>query len=234
MTMKLPIRRATRKEVRAAIAKQPNGEFFASWRDVKQKDVNELAHIIESATSEQPIQLFLQRKPALLIRHLGGGHGRWVIPQKRLGSEHVSDFLIGDAHSFGYEWFAVELESPKAKMFTKAGDASATLHHAIRQIQDWRIWLTHNLDYARRARVESGLGLKDVQPDLSGYIIIGRRCESRDDTNELRRQMMREHKIEIHTYDWLLDAANGRIDWFGTELGQRELHEKSTRRLKDD
>jgi hypothetical protein len=35
------------------------------------------------------MQSYLSAHPELLIQHLGGGHGRWVIPQKRLGAEYL-------------------------------------------------------------------------------------------------------------------------------------------------
>lgn len=73
----------------------------------------------------------------LLAQIVGGGHGRWVIPRQRLGAEHVTDFLVGEKSSIGFEWLAVELESPKARMSRKSGDPTQTLNHAVRQITDW-------------------------------------------------------------------------------------------------
>ena len=208
----------------AEIAASPNGEFFTHWLDAKvdAKAIKQFPKVVESADDERPIQQFLQKNPSLLIRHLGGGHGRWVIPQKRLGSEFVSDFIIGDAHSLGHEWFLVELESPRAKAFNRSGDPSKQLAHAIRQIEDWRVWLTKNLDYAGRKRTESGLGLAEIHPDLAGYIIIGRRDEGEEKNRSRLRQYMRKHNVEIHSYDWLMDSAGGRVDWFGTALAQEE------------
>jgi len=55
------------------------------------------------------MQAFLEREPSMLLQHLGGGDGRWVIPRKRLGAEHVIDFIIGERDSAG--WQAVELKS---------------------------------------------------------------------------------------------------------------------------
>lgn len=98
----------------------------------------------------------------MLIQHLGGGHGRWVLPQKRLGAEHVPDFMIGEKDSLGYRWQAVELEHPKDRMFTKAGNPTAKLTHAIRQIQDWRTWLQQNQNYAARPERAKGSGYFDL------------------------------------------------------------------------
>jgi hypothetical protein len=142
----------------------------------------------------------------VLIQHLRGGHGRWVIPKKRLGSEHVTDFLIGQKDSSGYDWQAVELESPKAKMFTKRGDATKELNHAIGQILDWRSWLSRNQSYAARPTTDHGLGLTEISPNLSGLILIGRR-EKNNRGAARRRRMMEELDIDIHSYDYLADNA---------------------------
>jgi Domain of unknown function (DUF4263) len=198
----------SRKEI---LADDPLREYFVWWMDHTRRDCDDLRFCLESAERESDLQSFLQERPIVLVQHLGGGHGRWVIPQQRLGAEHVTDFLIGERHSDGFDWQAVELESPAARMFTKAGDPTRALTHAIRQIQDWRAWLLRNQNYASRAKTEGGLGLTDIRPDLPGLILIGRRKENFASTLELRRQMARESNIKIHSYDFLLDNAVGAI-----------------------
>ena len=39
----------------------------------------------------------------------------------------------------------VELESHNAKSFTKKGDYTKELTHAIKQIIDWRSWISDNI-----------------------------------------------------------------------------------------
>ena len=163
------------------------------------------------ATREQDMQAFLECEPIMLLQHLGGGDGRWVIPRKRLGAEHVIDFIIGERDSAGWGWQAVELKSPRARMFKKNGDPGAGLTHAIRQIQDWRAWLTKNIAYAQAARDHHGLGLTDIRPDLSGLVLIGRSASVDRMTNSRRRQMEAELNIQIQPYDFLLDNARGRM-----------------------
>ncbi len=193
------------------MAEMPLRDFFVWWDEINAKHVDDFACCLESARVEQDLQGFLEANPMLLVQHLGGGHGRWVIPHKRLGAEHVTDFVLGERHSFGFDWQAVELESPSVKMFTKNGDQSRHLTHAIRQIQDWRAWLTRNQSYAARSAAESGLGLTDIRADVPGLVLIGRRETTDPATNDRRRQMCADLNIEIHTYDFLLDAGRGRI-----------------------
>ena len=117
-------------------AEDPLRDFFTWWDSVDDKDVSRLQSALDAAEREEDVQQFLQTNPKHLIQHFGGGHGRWVIPKARLGAEHVTDFLIAEKHSFGFEWQAVELESPERRMFNKNGDPSQYLNHAIRQITD--------------------------------------------------------------------------------------------------
>lgn len=187
-------------------------ESFVCWDHITREQLSDFRVALGSAKNEPEMQRYLEANPYLLIQHLGGGHGRWVIPQKRLGAEHVPDFVIGDRHSFGFEWQVVEIESPSAVLFTKSGDPSRALNHAIRQITDWRSWLKRNQDYASRRREESGLGLVDIDGNVKGLIVIGRRATIDPSTNERRRQLCLDLKIDIHSYDWLLDLLEGRID----------------------
>jgi hypothetical protein len=188
----------------------PLREFQVWWDDIVPEDASALHAVLDRATREEDVQQYLQQNPKLLIQHLGGGHGRWVIPKQRLGADHVTDFLVGEKHSFGFEWQAVELESPLRPMFNKSGDPSSYLIHAIRQIQDWRIWLHANQNYASRLRLDSGLGLSGIRADLPGSIFIGRRSALPPGVEQRRHQMARELNIKIHTYDYLVESVSGR------------------------
>jgi len=187
----------------------PLREFHVWWDDISDQEVTELETILESADREEQLQQVLTRIPVLLVQNMKGGHGRWVIPKKKLGSEYVTDFVIGERHSFGFDWVAVELESPKSRMFTKEGNPTKQLTHAIKQIQDWRAWLKRNQDYAARELVKGGLGLTDIDSNIPGMILIGRR-NADDSTDELRRQMVQDLKIKIHSYDSLVEWGRSR------------------------
>jgi hypothetical protein len=139
----------------------------------------------------------------MLTPHLGAGHRQWVIPKQRLGAEYVPDFLVGDKDSMGVHWTAVELESPIARLFNKNGNPSQGLVQALRQIADWRTWLTNNRDYATRPLSQNGLGLRDIYGELPGLILIGRRQGG--DVPARRRRLGRDYNIQIHSYDWLLE-----------------------------
>jgi hypothetical protein len=185
----------------------PLPEFFVDWMNVPAGLLRRFRKCLSTAQREEDLQRFLSENLWLLAAQLAGGHGRWVIPKKRLGAEHVPDFLVGEKSSAGFEWFPVELKSPKAKMFTKAGDPTKHLNRALRQIHDWRNWLETNQNYAARPANDKGLGLADISARLDGLILIGRGADVDDSTNGLRREIRRSDRIKIHSYDSLLGSG---------------------------
>ncbi|MEA2551974.1 MAG: hypothetical protein QOJ65_150 [Fimbriimonadaceae bacterium] len=192
------------------LAEDPNRDFFVWWDDIDGRVLNDFEELLGTAAKEEEMQVFLKQNSILLVQHLNGGHGRWVIPKQRLGCEHVTDFVIGSRDSIGYHWWAIELESPRAKPFTKSGDPSRHLTHAIRQISDWRSWLTTNQNYAARSRSEHGLGLTDIDNHAHAVIVIGREQDYDGQANTFRRQQLYAADIHIHSYDWLLSVARDR------------------------
>lgn len=194
----------------------PEDSFFPGllvlWDELTFNEVAAFRTALETARDEGDMQRLLEAHPRLLIQHLTTGRRSWVIPKKRLGSEHETDFVIAQKASDGYVWCAVELERPQVKMFNKNGDPSAALTHALRQIDDWRDWLSRNLDYAQRPRDRSGLGLIDIHPELDGMVIIGRDVDlDRRAIAPRRQRLERTHRVKIETYDWLLAQATDRL-----------------------
>ncbi len=190
----------------------PLQDFHVFENEIRSHTLAAFLQCLDNGASEREAQRFLEENPEVLAQHLGGGHGRWVIPHQRLGSELITDFVIGERNSGGTFWHAVELESPKARMFSRNGDPSAKLNHAIRQITDWRAWLDRNQNYAARPRSESGLGLTDIHSQVHGIIIIGRRDSIEPGTNDRRRQLCADSNIQIMSYDRLIEWAQTRCD----------------------
>lgn len=209
----MPFKRITSRE--GILSSMPLREHFVFWMDINHGQVAALKRRLKTATNEEDMQKFLLKHPVFMIQHLGGGHGRWVIPKKRLGAEFVPDFVIGDLDSAGHEWELVEIESPKAKLFTKDGVPSRSLNQALRQIRDWRAWLTSNRAYAISPREENGLGLVDIAPNPPGLILIGRRSSLVSADKARRRQLEQDSGVTIHTYDWLVELAEGRAEAAG-------------------
>ena len=194
---------------------QGNASFsdrLVLWDELTRAEVAAYKDALDTARDEGDMQRFLEAHPRLLIQHLTLGRRSWVIPKKRLGAEYETDFLIAQKAADGYVWYAVELERPQAKMFNKNGDQSAALIHALRQVNDWRDWLSQNLDYAARPHDRSGLNLIDIHPELEGMIILGRDADlDRRATAARRRRLERDNRVKVETFDWLLTQATDRL-----------------------
>jgi len=190
------------------IKRDPLGQFFCPWdQEPSQGQVEELKRVIDSAKVEEDVQAYLAKNPHYMIQHFSGGHGRYVIPKQKFGSEYVSDFMVAERNSMGLHWTAIELENPNSKLFTKAGSPTAELTHAIGQILEWRTWIANNIDYARRRLKNDGLGLEQVDGNVHGIILMGRNTELTEKTNAVRRHYKQSMNIDIHTFDWLVDVA---------------------------
>jgi hypothetical protein len=187
-------------------------DLFVPSRQLTRYEIAAFQDALDESRVESDMQSFLEAVPQFLIHQFAVGRGAWVVPKKRLGSEHETDFLIADEASGGLMWHAVELERPQAMLFTRKGDPSAALNHAIRQIMDWREWLSQNRDYASKPRAQSGLGLTGINPELDGLIIIGRGTDGDEGITARRRRLAGTHRVQIETYDWLLSQARGRLE----------------------
>ena len=179
----------------------PPSECYVLHTPTPPEDLEVFRSCLKTADKESDLQRFFETRPQLLRNLFAGFRQTWVIPHQRLGGEHVTDFVVGQMSSEGFAWIAVELESPKSRIFTKSGDPTKELTHAIRQILDWRAWINNNQNYAARSRLEGGLGLRHITSSMMGLILIGRKHEVDPSTNGRRRQLKTDLNIMIHTYD---------------------------------
>jgi hypothetical protein len=108
----------------------PLREFHVRHLDIPEEVVLAFERCVNAAADERPLQAFLEEHPTILVQLLHAS-ARFVLPRQRLGAEFIPDFVIGEHHSDGYDWLAVELESPRLSFFTTSGDPRAKLSHAI-------------------------------------------------------------------------------------------------------
>lgn len=194
-----------------AYAQWPNvDEDLAEWEiearpGPTHEDVDALRAVIEAANDERPIQAHLAANPKLFSPLLGGGHGRWVRPKVRFSDRFEADFMIAEADSVGVHWVYVELESPRAPMFTEKGEPAEKARKGIFQIRQWRNHVDRNGSEARRLRSEGGLGLPEIRPKGWGMVLVGRTGSRSDDPIQLRRQLEEDERIMLRSYDWLVD-----------------------------
>jgi hypothetical protein len=93
----------------------------------------------------------------------------------------------------------IELEGPNERPLTKAGLPAKKLAEALKQVRDWRSWLTDNVAYAR-----TELGLKDIDAPCPAYVIIGRRSHLDRKQAKTYRSLSSEGTT-VMSYDRLRD-----------------------------
>lgn len=174
-------------------------EYEVESRHPSLQALRELEDLLESGEPDEgPFQSLIERYPELLASLVRGHWATFVIPQKRLGAEHVTDFLVLGVTSLGPEWMAVELEAPRHELLTKKGRLRAPVQHAVDQIEDWREWLTVNVAYAQTQHHLVGLTNR-----VPGLVIIGR-ADPAAEREPARKRLAEQDQIQIHSWDWLL------------------------------
>jgi hypothetical protein len=161
-----------------------------------------------------PFRAFWNR-PQILAA-LVGGRSRFVVPRPNLGGKLIPDFLIADVDSGGINWVLVELETPGSGVTLK-GDSLLEKHSrkGVSQVIDWRRWIENNLDVARRSRRDGGLGLPNISSRSKGLVLVGRRARLGDNASDVRRPISDDQRIDVHTYDFLLDRLEGALGYQG-------------------
>ncbi|MBI2171262.1 MAG: hypothetical protein HYU30_04470 [Chloroflexi bacterium] len=197
---------ARQERAKKAINGKLREYFVAPHQRILKSEFADFCSIMSNAKNEEQVFQFIVQKPYFLTRMLyPGNHGTIFIPKPKLGSELIPDFLTASFDSSGLWWYGVELESPTERMFNRDADQSATLTHALRQVQDWRRWLTNNISYARNE-----LGFADIVGDLPCIVLIGTRENERVPQPRLRGRTRGvitndKHGLILHHYDWLLE-----------------------------
>lgn len=120
------------------------------------------------------------------------------VPHPQFGAELEPDFILLRPAARETECVLVEIEPSETPLFTKDGDVTARVNHALRQVSDWRAWLRENVAYAR-----SSLGLPNLHSECRAFVIVGRSAvltgEERGRLANLNLE--RNGKTEVLTYD---------------------------------
>lgn len=166
-----------------------------------ERDVTEYLKLLDLKSPESRVHEFLANHTYFfncILRLYGCSP---IYSKVKLGAQYEVDFAFFDSGSFGPEWYLIEIEAPSKRMFTKAGDPSADLTHAIQQVRDWHTWVHDNADYARKL-------MPHIEYPL-GYIFMGRRKDLTSKAKKRLRRLAHDHRmiLRIHTLDWFEGAA---------------------------
>lgn len=163
---------------------------------------------------EADIQRYLEENPGILISAFGNPRYYYtiVIPQFEFGNEYRSDFIVVYGQSYKFFVALVELERANIPMFTKKGDPSYQLTHAIKQVDDWERWINNDKSNFCRTLLRA---IKKRYPDfdeninpdrigVSKKVVIGRRASLSEENNSWRSQKA-DRNLDIVPYDRLVE-----------------------------
>lgn len=198
----------------------------------------ELNNALTSAKNERSIGEYLKQNLDL-IRVLNEHSWNCVIPKAEfpIGTKYRADFIILSACSGYWNCVLIEMQSPKDKIYNKKNEQSGGLREAVRQIQDWKMYIKENGPafrgqladlaegepaYCSRAdiHVYAPEELRDPKTIINYRykILIGRRKYLSVDNNR-RRYVFDD--VEVITFDRLLDYAK-RLDEVDRQLGLQQ------------
>lgn len=181
------------------------------------REICDLEAGLEEGWKEREVQNYLKNKPYLfdgLFRH---GHGTFAFPELSFAGTYFADWVIGSGHSGGITWELIELECPQSKPFNKDGHLSEAARKGFNQINDWRIWITQNIDIIQRPKSLDGLGLFDLSNHALGIVVVGRRSLYQNEPghekyNRLRKEYYTHNRIEVISYDTFLEKMKFHIN----------------------
>lgn len=161
--------------------------------DVASNLHTELTRLLDSKPVEQTLQDWLTEHPIAFGSEVG------VLAAPPLAHEYQLDFALVQNITVGFTWTFVELKRPGTSLFRRDGLPTAELSAAVAQLDRYHLWVANNVAFARQWYSDI------LQP--RGRVVMGRR----DGLSANEREYLRHHntsrRIEIRTYDSLLDAV---------------------------
>lgn len=141
--------------------------------------------LLEEGDNEEAVHQFLNNNRWILgfiSERTGYGYGEFMVESKfKLADSFVTDFVM---LGFVYEndprpiiWF-IEIERPRMPLFTKNGDPSSGLTHAIRQVQNWKQWVQLNRSYLHSRIIQMVVEDSGLTASIAKYIRVLRRGSS--------------------------------------------------------
>lgn len=177
-----------------------NEEILATWNLEEVR--SNLATAFEQ-NSENQLLALIRANSFLLYELYSRKYGiQPPFAEISFGGQHRCDFAWLNDNSDGPEWVLVEVEAPKLNLFTRSGDPSQALNHAIEQVRSWRRYFDHNSQEKRR-----------IFGAVSRFrfILVGGDHDSWQETNAARWRLdyNRNSEIEIRSSAIFQRAVQG-------------------------
>lgn len=134
-----------RNVTRGEAAGLPSDEVRRLARTRAQQLSSDFRILLEKASREEELQVFLRDHPELLYPDFITCH-----PKFKLGEDYVTDYVLLVQGQQGIDHIFVEIERPDKQIFTEVGQFSAHFTQAKNQLLDWDNWTTKNHAYISR------------------------------------------------------------------------------------
>lgn len=152
------------------------------------------AHVLQASKGEADLQTFLQENPILLHQLTP----RKIIAKAPIRGKYQTDFVVATASG---DLILIELEAAGRSLLKKDGHPTASLTHAISQVNDW-------LHEFREHRLTclADMNLRDEEiAKIRGVVVMGR--EAGHEREHLRRLKASNFgDVTLLTYDDLLSG----------------------------
>jgi hypothetical protein len=185
--------------------------------------IREYLGLLNSRSSEETVRRFIATHLYFWNGLVRAGSN--VYTKVYLASEYELDFAWCDPSSSGAVWHLAEIEGPATKLFTRAGEPSQRLSHAMTQVRDWQNWIVRHSEYA------DSLMPGVYQP--MGHVFMGRRSEL---ANPVARERLHAINVQqrahlrVHTLDAFASMATSVLTWSPTAFPRRALGDRDLRR----
>ncbi len=158
----------------------------------------EFRQLINKDVKEEVLKQFLKdNKELLKLSFLA----KTIIPEYPLGETYQVDFV---AECYDSQYLLIELEKSALKLFTKGGDPTHQLTHAVRQVGDFQTWIQDNIAYVRQG---AKIKLPKISPLPKTIVVIGRK-HTLDEGEKKRLKKINENpNLEVITFDDLIERV---------------------------
>ncbi len=175
-------------------------DLNTSHKDIPAKLLDEWTALVATDVEEECYHQFIAQNSTMCWPH----DVFFAISKLELSGALVPDFvLVSEKGSLGLEYTLVEIEKPSTSTITKAGNPSAGLTHAEKQVRDWKSWIhTHSQDVSRlfpsKFSHESAAHIK--------FLVIAGRRDGTSDKQELEKfKVSADRQYDIRSFDFITD-----------------------------
>ena len=137
------------------------------------RELYALCELLARSPKEEELQVYLQSNPGFLAGLTGTPDNTdlAVLFKPKIGTQFVADFCVLQSYQGGSVANLIELETSDDQLFTKNGNPARRYATALKQVEDWRIWIDRNKVHFAKELVRTAKALPLISakaPRLKG------------------------------------------------------------------